>query len=102
MSVTTTFDVTGYEANTASLSGLWGVDNDGDIFLNGVSTGITLLGSNTANFNVLHNFSVGSGFVAGINTLTVAMFDKETNPLRSRAAVSGFGRKVANQEFGRI
>ena len=34
--------------------------------------------------------------------LTVAMFDKATNPLRSRAAVSGFGRKVANQEFGRI
>ena len=75
VSVTTTFDLTGYKANTASLSGLWGVDNDGEIFLNGVSTGITLLGSDTANFNILHNFSVGSGFVAGINTLTVAMFD---------------------------
>ena len=75
VSVTTTFDLTGYKANTASLSGLWGVDNDGEIFLNGVSTGFTLLGSSGANFNVLHNFSVGSGFVAGINTLTVAVFD---------------------------
>lgn len=34
--------------------------------------------------------------------LTVAMFDKATNPLRTRAAAGGFGRKVANQEFGRI
>ena len=75
VSVTTTFDLTGYKANTASLSGLWGVDNDGEIFLNGVSTGITLLGSNTSSFNILHNFSIGAGFVAGINTLTVAVLD---------------------------
>jgi chemotaxis protein histidine kinase CheA len=34
--------------------------------------------------------------------LTVAMFDKATNPLVTRAAPGGFGRKVANQEFGRI
>ena len=75
VSVTTTFDLTGFKASTASLSGLWGVDNDGEIFLNGVSTGFTLLGSNTNSFNVLHNFSVGSGFVAGVNTLTVVVLD---------------------------
>lgn len=34
--------------------------------------------------------------------LTVAMFDKATNPLKTRAAPGGFGRRVANQEFGRI
>lgn len=34
--------------------------------------------------------------------LTVDMFDKATNPLKTRAAAGGFGRKVANQEFGRI
>ncbi|MEO7276713.1 MAG: Hpt domain-containing protein [Sphingomicrobium sp.] len=35
---------------------------------------------------------------------TVEQFDKATNPLVSRAApvVGGFGRKVANQGFGRI
>jgi HPt (histidine-containing phosphotransfer) domain-containing protein len=35
---------------------------------------------------------------------TVALFDKATNPLLSRArpAAGGFGRKVSNQDFGRI
>ncbi len=35
---------------------------------------------------------------------TVELFDKATNPLLSRArpAATGFGRKVGNQEFGRI
>lgn len=34
---------------------------------------------------------------------TLDMFDKATNPLRSRApAGGGFGRKVTNQGFGRI
>lgn len=35
---------------------------------------------------------------------TVALFDKATNPLQSRArpGPAGFGRKVANQDFGRI
>lgn len=33
---------------------------------------------------------------------TVALFDKETNPLMTRAAPGGFGRKTTNQSFGRI
>lgn len=33
---------------------------------------------------------------------TIEAFDKETNPLRTRAAPGGFGKKVANQGFGRI
>ena len=35
---------------------------------------------------------------------TVELFDKETNPLLTRAAGGpvGFGRKVNNQGFGRI
>lgn len=33
---------------------------------------------------------------------TIALFDKATNPLVSRAPASGFGRKVTNQGFGRI
>jgi HPt (histidine-containing phosphotransfer) domain-containing protein len=33
---------------------------------------------------------------------TVELFDKATNPLMTRAAPSGFGRKVNNQGFGRI
>ena len=35
-------------------------------------------------------------------TQTVEMFDKATNPLMTRSAPGGFGRKVNNQGFGRI
>lgn len=35
--------------------------------------------------------------------LTVDLFDKATNPLKTRAAPGGFGRRApSNQEFGRI
>ena len=33
---------------------------------------------------------------------TIELFDKATNPLVSRAAPTGFGRKAGNQGFGRI
>jgi histidine phosphotransfer protein HptB len=35
-------------------------------------------------------------------TDTIALFDKETNPLLTRDRPGGFGRKVGNQGFGRI
>lgn len=73
--ISTNFDLTGYDPASAVISGDWGVDNDGEIFLNGVTTGITLTGSNTANFNVLHAFSITSGFVSGVNTLSFVNFD---------------------------
>jgi hypothetical protein len=73
--VSTTFNLTGYDPASAAISGSWGVDNDGEIFLNGVTTGITLTGSTAANFNVLHAFSITSGFIAGVNTLSFVNFD---------------------------
>ena len=33
---------------------------------------------------------------------TIELFDKETNPLQVRTGGGGFGKKVANQGFGRI
>jgi HPt (histidine-containing phosphotransfer) domain-containing protein len=33
---------------------------------------------------------------------TIHLFDKATNPLMTRAAPGGFGRKINNQGFGRI
>jgi histidine phosphotransfer protein HptB len=33
---------------------------------------------------------------------TVELFDKATNPLMTRSAPGGFGRKVGNQGFGRL
>ena len=35
-------------------------------------------------------------------TRTVEQFDKATNPLMTRSAPGGFGKKVTNQGFGRI
>lgn len=34
--------------------------------------------------------------------LTVELFNKATNPLMTRVAPTGFGRRASNQEFGRI
>jgi HPt (histidine-containing phosphotransfer) domain-containing protein len=33
---------------------------------------------------------------------TVELFDKATNPLMTRTAPGGFGRKATNQDFGRL
>lgn len=33
---------------------------------------------------------------------TIELFDRATNPLLSRQRAGGFGRRAANQEFGRI
>ena len=33
---------------------------------------------------------------------TIALFDKATNPLLSRRATQGFGRRTSNQDFGRL
>lgn len=67
----TTFDLTGLDAATASLSGLWAADNTGlDIFINGNSTGNTCGG-----FSVLCSFNIASGFVSGVNTLDFQVQD---------------------------
>ena len=72
----TTFDLTGLDPATAVLNGMWGTDNQGlDIMINGVSTGITLLGIVFENFTALHSFSIGSGFVPGLNTLDFVVQD---------------------------
>ncbi|ANV99245.1 PEPxxWA-CTERM sorting domain-containing protein [Bradyrhizobium icense] len=68
---TLTFDLTGLNAATAQISGSWGADNFGTIFLNGVNTGIT-------NFTFgffLSPFAINSGFVSGTNTLTFQIRD---------------------------
>lgn len=72
------FDLTGYNLATASITGRWSTDNLGaDIVLNGVSTGFTCNG-----FGDWCNFSAATGFVAGINTLDFRVTDL--------GAISGF------------
>jgi VPDSG-CTERM motif len=68
-----TFDLTGFDPASVSISGSWGVDNNGSIMLDGspaIGTGaLSLTGGTTGNFNIFHNFSITGGFHAGINTL---------------------------------
>jgi hypothetical protein len=75
-----TFNLTGLDPRTANITGSWGVDNSGQILLNGLATGIgsgelSLPGTVTNNFAVLHNFTLNNGFVAGINTLDIIATD---------------------------
>lgn len=66
------FDLTGYDPSQTTIAGIWGLDNFGSILLNGSSSGNTLpAGSVASNFNQTHNFSLTSGFIAGINTIRV-------------------------------
>jgi hypothetical protein len=63
-----TFDLTGYDPATTTLSGGWCADNSGFIKLNGYSTGV----SQGDDFGVapsLNSFTLSSGFTSGLNTL---------------------------------
>jgi hypothetical protein len=67
----TTFDLTGLDPSTASISGTWATDNTGlDILINGVSTGQTSSG-----FTSFSMFNISSGFVGGVNTLRFVVDD---------------------------
>ncbi|MCF7981928.1 MAG: PEP-CTERM sorting domain-containing protein [Pseudomonadales bacterium] len=63
-------DLTGLDPTTALLSGVFGTDNDGAIWLNNnapvATTGFGGFGSQTA-------FNINSGFLAGLNTLHVSV-----------------------------
>jgi hypothetical protein len=65
---TTIVSMDGFLPETATISGQWSTDNQGqDILINGVSTGIV----NDGNFGILHAFDVPAGlFQAGQNEIT--------------------------------
>ena len=66
-----TFDLLGLDSRSVTISGAWGVDNDGTISLNGhapIGTGtFSLTNADHANYNVAHPFAITGGFLAGIN-----------------------------------
>jgi PEP-CTERM motif len=67
-----TFDLTGFNPATARLSGRWSADNCGNIDLNGVtSSGLISTCNDASSFQNWTSFSFTSGFVAGINTISI-------------------------------
>jgi hypothetical protein len=75
-----TFDLSGLDPDTAVITGRWGVDNIGSIFLNGSSVGsgsgtLNLPLQLTENFAVFHPFTLDNGFIAGLNRLEIVMQD---------------------------
>jgi len=71
------FDLTGYDLASVQINGAWGVDNEGEITLNGqvpIGTGpFSLTGTVSAHFNTEHTFIITGGFVAGMNALDIAV-----------------------------
>ena len=86
----TTFDLTGFDPTTASITGQWSMDDSGvDVLLNGVS--ITPASSN---FQSWTGFSFNSNFVAGVNTLDFVI-DTGTGPTGLRVEMSGTAELAA-------
>jgi len=69
------FNLTGFNPNTASITGGWSSDNNGvEILLNGVNTGNP--GTSFTQFSAgFAPFSITTGFQAGVNTLDFIVFN---------------------------
>lgn len=99
----TSFDLTGLDASTASLSGSFAVNNCvTDILINGVSTGLGssgTCGSNT-HFKSFTAFSITTGFISGMNTLTFIVRNSGTGASSTglNVLVSGNARPPAVPE----
>jgi hypothetical protein len=66
----TVFDLTGFEASTAVVSGLFSSDNNGLIRLNGGAPVVTL---DDFSFKSMHAFTFTSGFLPGLNVIQVGV-----------------------------
>ena len=89
-----TFTLTAADLPTATISGFWGIDDGGEVKLNG-----TTISTSAGNYTVTVPFSVptGSGlFVAGVNTLTITMTtsDNVWEAVRLEGALAGVSETV--------
>jgi hypothetical protein len=69
---TTTFDLTGLDPSTAAISGWMSADDQAVIYLNGVAVFNGALDP-SAPWSFLEPLNISSGFVAGLNTLEIAI-----------------------------
>ncbi|MEP6537590.1 MAG: PEP-CTERM sorting domain-containing protein, partial [Bryobacteraceae bacterium] len=82
----TTFNLTGFNAATAVITGRAAADNSVTIKLNGVTIG------SATSFTAFTSFSASSGFLAGVNTLDFVVNNavySSANPTGLRVDVSG-------------
>jgi hypothetical protein len=99
----TTFDLTGFDETSAVLTGQWSVDDvSSSLSINNVATGFTITGASA--FTSLHNFSISSGFVAGLNTLQFTVSNVTivggVNPSGLVVLISGTANPIAVPEPG--
>ncbi len=70
--ISLTFDLTGFDPTSASITGRWAADNCGNVSLNSTATSGLISDCNTlSSFQNFTAFSFTGGFVAGINTITM-------------------------------
>ncbi len=90
----TTFDLTGINLATASISGEVAADNAiTDILINGFSTGFTW-----GTYDPFGSFTISSGFNAGLNTLTFNV-DNDSGPTGLRVEMNGTFTPVPEPEI---
>jgi hypothetical protein len=86
---TETFDLTGWIPNSVVINGLWGTDDCGTIFVNGVATnqtvggGIASCNSVQSNFTALTGFSISGLSIAlnpGLNTIDFEVYNSPFTP----------------------
>ena len=99
----TSFDLTGFDETSAVLTGQWSVDDvSSTLSINNVATGFTITGASA--FASLHNFSISSGFVAGLNTLQFTVSNVTIvgglNPSGLVVLISGTANPIAVPEPG--
>jgi hypothetical protein len=83
----TTFDLTGLNVASASLTGVWSTDNEGvNILLNSLPTGNT--SPSPSSYTSFQSFSITSGFIAGINTLDF-LVNNDGGPTALRVEITG-------------
>jgi hypothetical protein len=90
----TTFNLTGFNLSTVTISGGWSTDNNGvDILINGVSMGLTTPSNQFS--SGLAAFAISSNFIGGVNTLDFLVGNDADIATGLRVELSGSGDLLA-------
>ncbi len=91
-----TLDLSGVATSGLQLTGSWATDNSAEIWLNGTHTGFS---KGELGFYNLDSFSIGTGFVEGLNTLefrvnNAGLFNGQIQPNPSGLLVAGLHMNI--------